>query len=199
MSSAMQNEQSRSGMTSELSGFGIRKVSIIGCAGAGKSTLAVKLGSLLDLPVIHIDAAYWRSNWEKPSTEEWQRQHQELLVREAWIMDGNYGGTMKERIAASDTVILLALPRFTCLFRVLKRALRDRGRSRPDMNPGCLEELPDREFLGWIWNYNKTRLPRILQLLEQVKQEKIVVILRSNAHVDRFLNALNCTTDRAAS
>ena len=161
----------------------MRKISIIGCAGAGKSTLAAKLGSLLGLPVVHIDAAYWRPNWEKPSPEEWQRQHQELLVRDAWIMDGNYGGTMRARIAASDTVILLALSRFTCLFRAFKRALKGRGHSRPDLHSGCLEKLPDREFLTWIWNYNKTRLPSVLQLLDQVQQEKNVVILRSNGDV----------------
>ena len=97
---------------------------------------------------------------------------------------------MKERIAASDTVILLALSRFTCLFRVIKRGFKGRGRSRPDLHPGCIEKLPDREFLEWIWDYPKTRLPGVLQLLEGVMHEKRVVILRSNADVARFLDTL---------
>ena len=150
----------------------MRKVSIIGCGGAGKSTLAVRLGPLLDLPVIHLDAVHWRPNWEKPPPEEWERRHADLLSREAWILDGNYGGTMGERIAASDTVILLALPRFTSLFQVFKRAIRHLGRSRSDINPGCRERLPDREFLEWIWNYNRIRLPGILLYLDRVQERQ---------------------------
>lgn len=176
----------------------MRKVCIIGCGGAGKSTLAVRLGSILDLPVVHLDAVHWRPNWEKPPKDVWQRQHGELLEREAWILDGNYGGTMKERIAASDTVILLALPRFTCLLQVFKRAIRHLGRSRPDLNPGCREQLPDREFLEWIWNYNRTRLPGILDDLKRVRKDKNVVILRSRCDVARFLNVLKQGTSRGA-
>ena len=174
----------------------MRKISIIGCAGAGKSTLAIRLGSLLDLPVIHLDAAYWRPNWEKPPRDQWRQQLQGLLLGDSWIMDGNYNSTMKARIAASDAVVLLAPPRLTCLFRVFKRALKDRGRSRPDLNPGCLEHFPDREFLSWIWNYQKANLPVVLQLLQEVEKEKKVVILRSHAEVDRFLHSLDRRSDQ---
>lgn len=176
----------------------MRKVCIIGCGGSGKSTLAVKLGTLLDLPVVHLDAVHWRPNWEKPPRDVWQRRHGELLEREAWILDGNYGSTMKQRIAASDTVVLLALSRFTCLFQVFKRAIWHLGRSRPDLNPGCREQLPDREFLEWIWNYNRTRLPGILDDLKRVRKDKNVVILRSRGDVARFLNVLKQGTGRGA-
>lgn len=180
----------RPNITTENATSGMRRVSIIGCGGSGKSTLAVWLGSILELPVVHLDAVHWMPDWEKPPREVWQRQHRELLRGEAWILDGNYGGTMTERIAASDTVVLLALPRVTCLLRVFKRAIRHLGRSRPDLNPGCREQLPDREFLEWIWNYNRTRLPGILDDLERVRNEKNVVILRSRTQVTRFLDDL---------
>jgi adenylate kinase family enzyme len=38
----------------------MQRVAVIGCGGSGKTTLARQLGELLDLPVIHIDARYWR-------------------------------------------------------------------------------------------------------------------------------------------
>ena len=103
---------------------------------------------------------------------------------------------MKERIAAGDTVILLAPSRFTCLFHVFRRAIRHLGRSRPDIHPGCREQLPDREFLEWIWNYNRTRLPGILEYLERIRDKKNVVILRSGAEVAAFVNAIEKETDR---
>ena len=168
----------------------MRRVSIIGCSGSGKSRLAAELGVLLGLPVIHLDAVHWRPGWERPPAEEWRRQHEQLLRPEAWILDGNYGGTMKERIAASDTVILLARSRATCLYRVFKRSLAGWGRRRPDLAPGCREKLPSAEFLRWIWSYNRIHLPRTLRRLEQVRREKKVVILRSEAEVRDFLDSL---------
>ena len=172
----------------------MRKVSIIGCAGAGKSTFAVELGSLLDLPVIHIDAVFWGPDWERPPPEEWQRRHRELLARDAWIMDGNYGGTMKERIGASESTFgnPAGLVSFHLSFPGVQTGAQGqgRGRSRPDLHPGCMEKLPDGEFLKWIWDYPKTRLPGVLQLLEGVMHEKRVVILRSNADVAGFLDTL---------
>ena len=168
----------------------MRRISIIGCSGSGKSRLAAELGSLLGLPVIHMDAVHWRPGWERPPDEEWRRRHAQLLLPEAWILDGNYGGTMEERIAASDTVILLARSRATCLFRVFKRSLKGWVGRRPDLAPGCRERLPTLEFLRWIWSYNRIHLPRILRRLEKAAPQKNVVILRSDAEVEGFLDSL---------
>ena len=39
----------------------LRRVLVIGCGGAGKSTFASRLGERTGLPVIHLDALFWRS------------------------------------------------------------------------------------------------------------------------------------------
>ncbi len=130
----------------------MRKVIVIGSGGAGKSTFAVRLGERLGLPVIHQDALYWRPSWVETPPDEWKATLATLVQRDAWIMDGNFGGTLDLRIAASDTVILLDLPRTVCLWRALKRAVRYLGRTRPDMAEGCNEKI-DLQFLRWIWDY----------------------------------------------
>jgi adenylate kinase family enzyme len=40
--------------------FNPKRIAIIGCCGAGKSTLARILGEKLNLPVIHLDAYFLR-------------------------------------------------------------------------------------------------------------------------------------------
>ena len=99
----------------------MKKIIIIGSGGAGKSTFARRLGEILNIEVLHLDKLYWQPNWTEPSKIEWQKTVEEMLIQDAWIMDGNFGGTMEMRIEASDTVILLDLPRTVCLYRVLKR------------------------------------------------------------------------------
>ncbi|MEH2257160.1 AAA family ATPase [Nostoc sp.] len=117
----------------------MKKILIIGSGGAGKSTLARELGTILSLEVIHLDAWYWNPGWVETPKTEWQSIIQDLTLRESWIMDGNYGGTLDVRLSVADTVIFLDFPRILCLSRVIKRRFTYAGQSRPDMALDCPE------------------------------------------------------------
>jgi adenylate kinase family enzyme len=164
----------------------MRKVLVIGPGGAGKSTLANQLGELLDIEVLHLDKFYWQPGWIEMPKAEWLKTVEELLKRDAWIMDGNYSGTLEIRVKACDTVIFLDMARTGCLWRVLKRVLRYRNQSRPDMAEGCPERLT-LEFILWIWNYSRRTRPKIVSMLDSHAQEKRIVWLRSQSDVERFL------------
>ncbi|MES2626184.1 MAG: AAA family ATPase, partial [Pseudomonadota bacterium] len=88
----------------------MQRIAIIGCGGSGKSTLANTLGQKLGLPVHHLDQLYWRPTWIETPKAEWESLQQQLCNQPAWIIDGNYGGTMDLRLAAADTVIFLDMP-----------------------------------------------------------------------------------------
>ena len=89
----------------------MRRVLVIGSGGAGKSRFAVALGRRLGLPVIHLDAHFWHAGWVETPAAEWrERRWRSWSAGEAWVMDGNYGGTMAQRLATCDTVIFLDLP-----------------------------------------------------------------------------------------
>jgi adenylate kinase family enzyme len=167
----------------------MRRVLVIGSAGAGKSTLAVQLGERLALPVIHLDAFFWQSGWKETPRDIWRQRVAALVRGECWIMDGNYGGTLEERVNAADAVVLLDFPRLHCLYRVVRRAVRDRGRTRPDLHPECPEQLPDFAFLRWIWNFPTESMPTIRQVLND-HPDKLLVVLRSSSDVQRFLASL---------
>jgi len=106
--------------------------------------------------------------------------------RDAWIIDGNYGGTLDLRLAASDTVVFLDIPRLVCLWRVLRRQLRHAGQPRSELPAGCPEGL-SWEFLKWIWTYPARRRGAILRRLDELKAHKRVYVLRSSREIERFL------------
>lgn len=166
----------------------MRKVLVIGSGGSGKSTFAARLGERTGLPVIHLDSLFWHAGWQETPREEWAARVDELLKGDEWIMDGNYGGTMERRLAACDTVVFLDLPRTLCLWRVVARSMRYRGRTRPDMAEGCNERMTW-EFVRWIWDYPRTRRPGVLKRLSELDEGKKVFRLRSTREVRRFLEA----------
>ncbi|MGB9178428.1 MAG: DNA topology modulation protein [Pyrinomonadaceae bacterium] len=167
----------------------MRKVLVLGSGGAGKSTFAGRLGQMLDIEVMHLDAFYWNPGWVETPRDEWRKTLTEMLSRDCWIMDGNYSNTLDLRLEACDTIIFLDLARPLCLWRVVKRQLMNRRRRRPDMAEGCNERF-SLEFLLWVWNYPNTARPKIIKGLAKHAQSKRVVWLRSRAEVENFLTGI---------
>ena len=164
----------------------MRKILVIGSGGAGKTTFARRLGELRNIEVLHLDSLYWNPGWVETPKPEWLKTVEELVARDAWIMDGNYSGTLDLRLRACDTVIFLDLGRAICLWRVLKRWMRYRNRSRPDMAAGCHEQF-NPEFILWVWNYRRRTRPKVIKMLRENSGGKKVIWLRSPADVERYL------------
>lgn len=164
----------------------MERVIIIGCGGAGKSTLAQKLGEKTGLPVIHLDKLFWKPGWVEMPREEFDALLREEIKKEQWIMDGNFNRTMPERLARCDTVIYLDFSRIACLLGVVKRVITTYGKVRPDMGEGCPERI-DFEFLKWVWNFNKNKREKYYRILGETNHAEII-ILKNRRSVRKFLN-----------
>ena len=166
----------------------MERILVIGCPGAGKSTLSRQLGEKLGLPVIHLDRLFWKPGWVESTREEFDARLLAQLEHPRWIIDGNYTRTYPQRLAKCDMVIHLDFNRFACLWGVISRVLKNYGQVRPDMPEGCPERF-DWEFLKWVWNFNRTHRPRNLAALEAA--EGITVItLKNRRQGQEFLRQL---------
>lgn len=163
----------------------MKKVLVIGSCGAGKSTFAKRLHLATGLKLIHLDSFYHLPNWEEPPDDVWLKTVKELVSGDEWIIDGNYGGSMEMRMNYCDTVIWLDFPRTVCLWRVIKRTLKYYKKTRPDMAEGCKERF-DREFLIYVWNFQKDKNPSIESRLKKFGKIKIFR-LKSNQEIEDFL------------
>ena len=170
------------------SGIG-KRIIVIGSPGSGKSTLSRKLGEATGIGVHHMDRMFWLPNWTERDRAEFDGILSGVLGLKEWIIDGNYQRTLRMRAESADTVIFLDFNRFLCLYRVLKRIWKWKGRTRPDMGEGC-EEKFDYDFLKWIWNYRKREKIETLKLLESLSSDKRAIVLRNARSVSRFLKNL---------
>ena len=166
----------------------MERIIIIGCGGAGKSTLAQKLGEKLDIPVVHLDKLFWKPGWVEMPKDEFDELLRQEMAKERWIMDGNFNRTLPERISRCDTLIYLDFNRFTCLMGVLKRVLTTYGTVRPDMGEGCPERI-DFTFLKWVWNFNKNKREGNYRLLNEAAHAETIV-LKNRRAVKKFLSQL---------
>ena len=167
----------------------MERVLIIGCGGAGKSTLAKALGEKTGLPVVHLDKIFWSpGNWQHLPRGEFDALLMKELEKPRWILDGNYDRTFSLRLAKCDTVIYLDFSRLTCLLGWIKRVITNWGRTRADMGPNCNEWF-DPEMLGWIWNYNKQNRKKNYRMLEEATHARVIV-LRNRKMVKSFFEGI---------
>ncbi len=164
----------------------MKKIAVIGCGGAGKSTFSRILSEILNIPVYHLDKLNWKPGWVPTPKVEWNYLMKNLVSKEEWIIDGNYGSTLDIRLKNADTIIFLNMPMYLCIYRIVKRRFIYHGKSRPDMGEGCPEKL-DINFVKWVWGYNKNKKQGILEKLNKLSIEKNVIILNSSSEMDKFI------------
>ncbi len=172
-----------------------KKIAIIGNCGSGKTSLAFQLQEKLKLPLYHLDQYAWRPHWERVDFEQFSEAHSELCKKEEWILEGLYTNLLYQRISHADVVIFLDMPRFFCVWNVLKRAVLNFGKVIPGNPENCKQRIFSfkfLDFLKWVWNFNKRHRQAILCLLNdpEFSGKKQLYIFNSTAKIANFLQNL---------
>lgn len=164
----------------------MQRILILGSPGTGKSTLAKKLSHTLQLPLYHLDQLFFEENWVI-NRDVYTRSLQTILKQDQWIIDGNYVGSLSERLICSDTVIYLDYPTSTALLGVTKRYFKYKHTTRPDMAPGCVEKLR-LSFLFYVLTFKRKKKQKTFTTLET--KHIPVYIFKSRKETNAFLNSL---------
>ena len=158
----------------------MKKVIVIGCPGAGKSSFSRLLSEKTGLPLYHLDLIWHKADKTTVLREEFEQRLSGIISKDKWIIDGNYGRTLEMRLKACDTVFLFDLPTEICLEGAISRI----GKKRDDMP--WIEETFDEEFKEWILNFKRDEMPRVYSLLEKYK-DKNLIIFKSHKEVDEYV------------
>ena len=168
------------------------RISIIGGSGSGKSTLSKILSQELNIPAIHLDAINFKPNWVEIDKNDRDNKILDISSEDRWIIDGNYGKTLKTRLERADLIIWLDYSTFAQLKGVFKRFLKTRNKERFEI-PGCEEHL-NLTFLKYVVTHNKKKRHVIVDNLANISKEKILIFKNQrqlNAWLKDFTNNPN--------
>jgi adenylate kinase family enzyme len=136
----------------------MRRVSVVGNAGSGKSTLGRALAARLGVPHVELDGIYHQPGWTPLAEEELVRRVGEAAAGDGWVIDGNYTAVRPLIWARADTVVWLDLPRRTVMRRIIWRTVR-RVISRAELWNGNKEPWqnlvrrdPEASVIAWAWH-----------------------------------------------
>ena len=117
---------------------------VCGPSNSGKSTLAIALATKVGAEAFHLDLFRHLpdTDWVQRSDDEFAALHDAAILKDRWVMDGNYSALMPQRFARATGIILLGDNRWANFRRYLWRTLFEK-RSRPGSLAG------DRDTLKW--------------------------------------------------
>ena len=163
----------------------MQRIIVIGCPGGGKSTFSRALGEKCGLTVYHLDMLFWNPDKTIVDRAVFHERQAEVISRDEWIIDGNFGSTLEMRLVACDTVFFLDYPTELCLAGIRAR----RGMPRPDLP--WIETEEDEEFIEYVQSFGEKQAPEIMEIIEKHKAEKRIIVFRTREEADEFLMELN--------
>lgn len=162
-----------------------KKIIIIGSPGSGKSFLSKKLSELTGIPLYHMDNIFWRADRTHITRTELMEAIEAIMKTPEWIIDGNYIGTMGQRMQGAETIIYLDIPEEVCVEGIRSRV----GTKRSDLP--WVEETLDEEFLKFVLDFKTDTKPKIEELLKLCESDgKEIIRLSSREEINTFLEQI---------
>jgi adenylate kinase family enzyme len=177
----------------------MRRVSVVGTSGAGKTTLARAIANRLAVPLVELDALMHQPGWQPRPDDEFIDEVERASSQPAWVIDGNYRRFVVEGSvwARADTVVWLDLPRRTVMRQVIARTVR-RAVTREELWNGNREPLsnftsldPMKNVIIWAWVKHGEFIERYASAMADARWGHISFVrLRSHSEADRWLRSV---------
>jgi adenylate kinase family enzyme len=167
----------------------MNRIMIVGGSGVGKSTLAHFLSVKLQLPIIHMDHLFWAPNWVQRDKAQVIQMARAAADDPSWVFEGNHSGSWDYRAERAEIIVVLIIPRWLRMWRILKRTVWHYGRSRPDMAEGCPERF-DFDFWKWSWAYDSHSGGKLRAFGQSWSDQRQVVWLSSPREVRHFMRSI---------
>jgi len=171
----------------------MKRVSIIGCPGSGKSYFARQLHAATGLPLFHLDKIYHELHLGNDRIENrnlWRSELNKVIKNYSWITDGNYFSTQDLRLPLSDTIIIFDYPLRIVYRRLLKRRWVYRNAKRPDMPDDWQESLNLAFIRSHVLGFRKKYRSQAVPILELLPESIEVVTFKKPKQARQYLASI---------
>jgi adenylate kinase family enzyme len=172
----------------------VRRVSIVGNSGSGKTSLARALAARLRVPHIELDAIFHQRGWTELPVDDFRERVDGATSGDGWVVDGNYSAVRDIIWRRADTVVWLDLPRRVVMPRIIRRSAvraalrrelwngnRERWRNLVSLNP-------QESVIAWSWqNHARQRARYAAAMADPQWQHVDFVALHTPREVKAFL------------
>jgi adenylate kinase family enzyme len=135
----------------------VRRISVVGNSGSGKTRLAGALAERLGAPHLELDSIFHQPAWEPRPLDGFRAEVHEFCAGDAWVVDGNYRAVQDLVWARADTVVWLDLPRRVVMRQIIGRSV-GRATLRRELWNGNRESVrnlfardPQKSMIRWAW------------------------------------------------
>jgi adenylate kinase family enzyme len=125
---------------------------------------------------------YYESGWKHVQTkDEWKQTVRNLVSKDNWIIDGQYGSTLDIRMPRADIIIFFNFNKFVCLYRACLRAL---DKTQPfDKAEGNFNRL-SWDLIKKILIYDKNKM---LKKIEEHSETKKIFVVKNSREANELL------------
>jgi adenylate kinase family enzyme len=135
----------------------VRRISVVGNSGSGKTTVARRLAATLGIAHLELDSVFHQPGWQPLDPDAFRERVAAFTAGASWVVDGNYSKVRDIVWSRADTVVWLDPPRHRVMRQLLIRTLR-RMATGTELWNGNRERWqnlfrldPEESILMWAW------------------------------------------------
>ena len=169
-----------------------RRIAVAGVSGAGKTTLAGRIGAALGIEPVEIDALFHGPGWTP--RPEFRTDVEAFVAHHTWVTEWQYRSARPLLTARIDLLVWLDLPTAVVLRQVVARTVTRRLRREELWNGNVEGPLTDvfrdsEHILRWAWR-TRHKYRGLGDRMSSERPALALVRLRSHAEADRWLGTL---------
>lgn len=173
----------------------VKRISVVGSSGSGKSTVARRLAAVLALPYVELDALHWGPHWTSATGPELSEKIEAATAGDSWVVDGNYWSKVGPQVwTKADTVVWVNPPRWRTIWQVATRTVR-RVATGQELWSGNRESWTGLMFwrgedsvLWWAWtSYARTEERYTAAMVDPTWSHLTFHRLRTRRDIERFV------------
>jgi adenylate kinase family enzyme len=160
----------------------VKRIAVVGNAGAGKTTLSRSLARIHQLPLTHVDSIQFLAGMQIRPHKESIAILNEIQDRQEWIIEG-YGplDIIEKRFQMADRVIFIDFPIWRHFWWCTKRQVKNAWSKREELPEGCDEfsYVQTAKLFRSVWKIHQQMRPQLLKIFARESLKNKMTFIRT--------------------